>query len=179
MSPETLDMLAFAGLLFALRVLNYAISTIRLVFIARSRRLLAALLAFLEALIFAVVMASVVTDLNNIMNLLAYCLGAAVGSFSGMLLEQRLFTSYRSVHVIMQKQGPEVAAALREANYAVTETLGRGRDGEVMILRSSAATRDIPAMIRIIHGVNPDAFIEVEDTRAIHRGWIPGLPARR
>jgi uncharacterized protein YebE (UPF0316 family) len=171
--PLVLEGLLFAGLIFILRVINYAISTIRLVFIARNRRFLAAALAFVEAFVFAVVMARIVSDLANALNLIAYCLGASVGSYVGMAIETRFVKSYSTVTVITQELGEAIAVRLRECGYGVTLTHGEGRDGAVDILRSSASSRDIPGMITIIRAINPHAFIEIEQARAIMRGWLP------
>lgn len=171
--------LLFAVVLFSLRVINYAISTIRLVFIARNMRLLAAATAFLEALIFAVVMASIVQEIDNIINLTAYCLGAAGGSYAGMWLESRFVVSYSTVTVITRQQGAEIADALRQASFGVTMTHGEGRDGPVQILRSSTINKDIPYMTDIIKGINEAAFIEIESARTLSRGWIPGGPPGR
>ena len=176
MTPEAI-VLALA--LFTMRVINYSISTIRLVFIARGFRIFAAVMAFFEAFIFAVVMAYVLADLNNIINLMAYCLGASVGSYVGMSLETRFITSYSTVTVIAQHMGTDIATALRSANYGVTVTYGEGKDGQVAILRSSTVNRDVPTLLNIVHNVNPDAFIDVESARAIRRGWLPGGPPRR
>jgi len=176
----TLAGLLFALLIFGLRVVNYTISTIRLVFIARDLRVFAAGLAFIEAFIFVVVIAQVVQDLTgNLLNLGAYCLGAAVGSYMGMWLEGRFIVSYSTVTVITHALGQEIAKALREQNYGVTLTYGEGRDGEVIIMRSTTINRDVPALMRTVREMNPDAFIEVESARTLRRGWIPGGPPRR
>lgn len=178
MSPLIMNALAFATLLFALRVVNYAVSTIRLVFLARGKRFITAFMAFFEALLFAVVMAGVVADLSNMLNLLAYCLGAAVGSYVGMAIEARVITSFATVQIIMNARGESVAQALRECGYGVTETIGRGRDGEVVIVRSSVNSKDVPTLIRKVHEIVPEAFIEVEAARTVHYGFIPGITAR-
>lgn len=169
----TQEALLFAGLIFTLRVINYAISTVRLVFIARNQRLLAAALAFVEAFVFAVVMARVVSDLSNMVNLFAYCIGASVGSYVGMAIEERFVKSYSTVTVITHELGHQIACRLRDSGYGVTVTHGEGRDGAVDILRSSATSRDVPGMIRIVRAINPDAFIEIEQARALLRGWLP------
>src|SRR5262245_32249240 len=104
--------LAFATMLFALRVLNYAISTVRLVFIGRDWKFLASVLAFLEAFIFAVVMGQIVSDLTNITNLMAYCLGASAGSYVGMWLENRFIVSYSTLTVITHERGKDIIKAL-------------------------------------------------------------------
>ncbi|MEO1287708.1 MAG: DUF5698 domain-containing protein [Chloroflexota bacterium] len=176
LTPEAIG---FALLIFALRVFNYAISTIRLVFIGRGVRIGAAVIAFVEALIFAVVIANVVRDLSDLVNLFAYCLGAAVGSYVGMWLEARFIVSYSTVTIITHRLGAEIAEALRNRNYGVTVSKGEGRDGEVDIIRSTTINRDVSLLVSIVQSVNPDAFIDVEAARSLYRGWIPGGPPRR
>lgn len=168
----TAEIVAFAALIFVLRVVNTAVGTVRLVVVTRQQRWLASALAFLEALIFAVVMANVVNDLTNILNLLAYCGGFAAGSWVGMAIETRFITSYMTVNVVTATRGHEIALALREHGYGVTETLGEGRDGTVAMLRSVVINRDVPKVLDIIRGVQSDVFVAVEEARAVHRGWI-------
>lgn len=167
-----LETLAAAGTIFVLRVLNYAISTVRMVAITRQQRLLSACLAFLEALIFAVTIAGIVNDLTNFYNLVAYCLGAAVGGYVGMWLEARFITSYMTVNVIAGDHGHEMAVALREKGYGVTETLGEGRNGKVTMLRSVVVNRDVPSVLKTVRQVDQNAFIAVEEAKAIQRGWM-------
>lgn len=174
----TIEGLLFAGFLFSLRVMNYAVGTIRLVFITRGRRVLASALAFVEALVFAVVMASVVADLNNLINLMAYCMGAAVGSYVGMWLEARLVTSYSTVQIITREHAQQLAETLRMKGYAVTETEGRGRDGQVHILRTSLNNRDLMRVLSVVSEIDAKAFVEVEATKALQRGWLPGTTAQ-
>lgn len=179
MTDLTPDAIVLALILFCLRVFNYSISTIRLVFIARGRRLLSAMLAFIEALIFAVVMASVVADLRNLANLLSYCMGAAVGSYVGMTLEAHLITSYSTINVVVSEHGKAIADALRAKGFGVTVTHGEGRDGQVDIIQSSANNRTVPLAMETIRAIHPDAFVQVQTTNTLQRGWIPGGPPRR
>lgn len=174
----TPDALLFALLLFGLRVVNYAISTLRLVSIGQGRKTWAAIIAFFEALIFAVVIAKVVSDLNNLTNLLAYCLGAATGSYVGMWLEARFVISYSTVTVIASEKGHQIADALRDKNFGATLSQGEGRDGVVDIVRSTTINKDVPNLVRVVHDIHPDAFIDVEAARSLYRGWIPGGPPR-
>ncbi len=176
LTPEAI---AFALLIFGLRVFNYAISTIRLVFIGRGFKIWAAVIAFMEALIFAVVIANVVRDLSDLSNLLAYCLGASVGSYAGMWLEAKFIVSYSTVTVITHEKGREIADALRNRNYGVTVSKGEGRDGDVDIIRSSATNKDIPLLVSIVQSIHAEAFIDIEAARTLYRGWIPGGPPRR
>ena len=168
----SLDALLLAGLIFCLRILNTGIGTIRLVLVTRQQRLLAAFLAFFEALLFAITISSVATDLNNIMNLLAYCGGFSIGNYVGMMIERRFITSYMTLNVVAADHGHEIATALRACGCGVTETLGEGKDGEVTMLRSVVMNREVPKMLEIIRSTHAEAFVAVEEARAVHRGWI-------
>ena len=168
----TLDGVLLALMIFVLRVVNNTLGTVRVVLITREKRLLASMLGFVEALVFAVVIANVVQDLSNWMNLVAYCGGFSVGNFLGMALEHRFITSYKSVSIITDTYGHEIAAALRDGGFGVTEAEGEGRDGHVSMLRSVVISRDVPRVIDTVRDMNPEAFIALEDARAVHRGYI-------
>ena len=176
LTPQTI---AFALLIFSLRVFNYAISTIRLVFVGRGMRVWSAGIAFVEAFIFAVVIANVVSEINDALNLFAYCLGAAGGSYVGMWLESRLITSYSTVTVIASEKGEGIAEHLRSNGYGVTVTIGQGRDGDVTVVRSTINNREMRRFIHNVESINEHAFIEIEQSRTLQRGWVPGGPRRR
>jgi uncharacterized protein YebE (UPF0316 family) len=166
-----------ALVIFVLRVMNYAISTLRMVVITRGRRLIAATMAALEAFIFAVVTANIVTDLDNLANLFAYCAGASVGSYLGMLLEARLVTGYMIYNIIAPEHGYQTAAKLRDAGFGVTETLSKGRDGMVDSIRSVVNKRDVVRFNKLVAEINPQAFVTVEEARTVQRGWVR-MPGR-
>jgi uncharacterized protein YebE (UPF0316 family) len=168
----TPDAVLLATFIFALRIVNSALGTVRVIVTVHQHRWLSSVLSFVEALIFAVVIANVVNDLSNFLNLLAYCGGFALGNYIGMVIESRYITSYVTATIIVQDKGHDIAAALRQHGYGVTETLGEGRDGTVSLLRSVLYQRDVPDMLKIVRQVHPEAFVSVEEARAIHKGWI-------
>lgn len=168
-TPEIL----FALTIFGMRVLNYAMSTLRMVSVSRGRRMVSALLAMIEALIFAVVIANIVSDLDNLLNLFAYCAGAAAGSYAGMLLESRLITSFAVVNVVSSAtSGESIADALRTAGFGVTVLYGQGRDGIVSTLRVVVNRREVSAVNRTVRDIHPDAFVTVENAGNVQHGWM-------
>ena len=174
-----LETLLAAILIFILRVTNYAISTVRLVAITRQRRYLAAMLAACEAFVFAVVIANIVNDLDNVINLFAYCAGASGGSLIGMYLESRFITGYVIFNVILQNGAHALAETLRDAGFGVTETYGEGREGLVTTLRSVVNKRDLRKIKEKKKNANPEAFITIGEARAVQRGWIRApMPGR-
>lgn len=170
-SQETL---LLAGLLFLLRILNTAIGTIRLVVVTRQQKVLAAALAFVEAFLFAVSISGVASNLTNVLMLIAYCGGFSVGNYVGMVIERRFITSFMTINVISsdKNKGYDIAAALRMLGHGVTITVGEGKDGEVTMLRSVVNNREVAKLLEVIRETHSDAFVAVEEARAVHRGWV-------
>ncbi len=163
---------ALAGLIVLLRASNHAITTVRMIAIIRHRKFIAATLGFIEALIFAFVFAQVITDMSNWVLLGAYCLGASIGIYIGMFLEENFTSHFVSLNVITKSGGHDIAVALRGAGFGVTELAGEGRDGKVTMLRSTFDLKQTNQAMKIVLSINPKAFTALEEERSIHAGWL-------
>ncbi|WP_119067142.1 DUF5698 domain-containing protein [Aggregatilinea lenta] len=166
------DVLLAATGIFTLRVVGNMITTVRLVNIVRNQKLAALLLGALESLVFALALGSVVSNLDNLWNLSAYCFGYAIGGYLGMLLEQRLVHRFVSVLIISPLYGPQIAAAIRDAGYGATETMGRGARGEVETVTVVVGHREVNKVIGIAHEVDEHAFVMLDELRSISRGYF-------
>jgi uncharacterized protein YebE (UPF0316 family) len=166
------EMIFTALAIFVLRVVNYAIGTIRMIAITRNLRLFAAILAAIEALVFAVVIAGVVQDLDNFINLFAYCAGAAGGSYVGMVIEARMVRGYMIANVFTNGDGETMAKQLRDAGFGVTTTESLGRDGVVMILRTVLDKREMKRFNTLVNEIKPGVFLVAEEARAVQHGWL-------
>ena len=168
----TIEMLGMAALIFGARVVNNAISTIRLVVLSRGLRNLATILAFFESLLYVLIFAEIMSDIDNALNIIAYAGGYATGGYIGQVLEIRLVSGHVTVNIIVSKLGHELATALREQGYGVTETLGEGAGGTVSILRSVIKRQDVAKMLLDVRKIDAAAFVTVEEARSVYRGWI-------
>jgi uncharacterized protein YebE (UPF0316 family) len=168
LTPEAIGM---ALLIFVLRVFNNGLGTVRLIVMARQQRMLTAVLGFFEALTFAVTIAVVAADLSDMLNLFAYCIGFAAGSWVGMAIEARFIVSYVVVHIITRMAGGGVAKALRDSGFGVTEIDAQGREGQVAMLHVVTQRREVPRVRQIAESADPAAFISVEEARSVARGW--------
>lgn len=168
----SLEEALFLVLLFALRVLNNAIGTVRMIVTANGRRNLSLVLAFIESLIFAYAAGKVLTDLENIPKMITYAAGFAVGGYVGILIEEKFVTGYVTVNIISIDQGHEIAVRLREAGFGVTEAEGEGRQGIVKMLMSVVLRQDAHQVIEQAREVDPNAFITIEAARSAQRGYV-------
>lgn len=169
-----MDVILWVFLIFFLRVAAIALGTIRMLFVIREERLLAPITGFVQALLLVVAIGKVVQDLTNIPNVLAYCMGFAVGTWAGMVIEKRLALGYVRIHVISMQEAEGIAARLRREGYGVTEIEGRGRGGRVGIVEVVARRKDVSTITDAVTEVDEEAFITLEEAKGVHRGFIPG-----
>ena len=101
--------------------------------------------------------------------------GFSLGAYLGMMIESRFITSFMSVNIVSATRGHDIAVALREHGFGVTETVGEGLNGKVIMLHSVVNRRDMPKMVQTIHAQHPEAFISVGEARSVHHGWIRGV----
>lgn len=77
-------------LIFLARVCDVTMETVRIVFISRGIRALAAAIAFFEIVIWLLAVEVVMNDLANIANFFAFALGFAAGTYVGLMVEEKL-----------------------------------------------------------------------------------------
>lgn len=163
--------------IFCLRVTDVSMATMRVLLIVRNAKLVVPLIGFFEVLLWVFAVGAVVQNLSSPLHLIAYAGGFATGNFVGLALEERMALGLATIHTVVKSGGAELAEALREAGFGVTETYGMGRTGPVDVLFSVLPRRRIGAAVQMIDASAPEAFIVVDEPRAIRRGWL--FPARK
>ena len=101
-------------LIFAARALDVSIGSIRVIFLARGRRV-AAILGFFEVLIWLVVITHIMRNLSNPVTYIAYAAGFATGTYVGILLEGKPALGTLLVQVITEEDATELLHCLRAA----------------------------------------------------------------
>jgi len=168
-----MEVILWVFLIFFLRVAAIALGTVRVLFVVRGERLLSSTMGFFQTLLFVVAIGKVVQDLTNIPNVLAYCLGFAVGTWVGMAIEGRLALGYVLVRIVSLQKGRGIAQVLREKGYGVTEMLGEGWAGRVGIVDVVAKRKDVPLITSVGREIDGEAFITIQEAREVYRGYIP------
>ncbi len=70
----------FALLIFALRICDMSMDTLRVLFVVRGKKLFVWILGFMQSVIFVVAISSVLTGERNYLNILGYATGFATGN---------------------------------------------------------------------------------------------------
>jgi uncharacterized protein YebE (UPF0316 family) len=160
-----------AGMIFALRVSDMTLDTLRVLVMMRGRKKIAWVLGFFQASIFVIAITSVLKNLDNPLNILGYAAGFATGIVVGMTIEERLAIGHIQLSIISPRRGAALAERLRVEGYAITEISGRGKDGVVTVLSCSVLRKNVSKVQELVNEVDDSAFITAEDVRSVRRGF--------
>ena len=170
--PLTSDVLMGAILIFFLRVIGVAISTIRVLVMMRGKKVAAFVAGFFEVLTYVIAIGEVVNNLDNVWNVLGYCLGFSVGTVAGMLLDERTASGFANVRIISRYKAQSIIDEIHKAGHGATVGWGHGRGGTVGMIVAVVRRKEVDRICTIAESIDPNAFITIEDTRAIRRGHI-------
>ncbi len=167
--------MVLAGLLiFVLRVTDMSLDTLRLLFVLRGRKFLAALIGATQAAVFIIAVAGVLTQPLNVFTIAGYALGFGTGILLGMTVEERLALGYWMFRIYSPERGKEIAAALREAGHASTEFFAQGREGEMTVVNCAVQRKHANEVRKTILKIDPNAFITMDEVRPLQRGYFRG-----
>ena len=180
-----------ALLIFCLRVIDVSMATFRTILAVRGERGLAAAIGFVEVLIWITAVGQALQHVDSPLHLLGYAGGFATGNYVGVWLEERLALGLSVLHAVTRLESQEVndttsmllADRLRDAGYAVTQIEGRGRDGNVGLLKIVVPRRRVHAVHELLRDYDPDVFVTTEEVLATRGGYMQlagrKLPALR
>ncbi|PWH16820.1 MAG: hypothetical protein DDG60_03475 [Anaerolineae bacterium] len=163
-------------LVFVARFVDVTLGTMRIIFTSRGRRHLAPVLGFIEVFIWIAMVGQIVKSANSLNAYLGYAAGFALGTYVGMLLEERLAMGTLVVRVILPNGAERLMAALRQAGFGVTSVDGQGAQGPVKLLYTVVQRKNLELVTQIIHDTCPGAFFAVEEVRLAERGIFPITP---
>ena len=160
-------------LIFLARVFDVTLGTLRIIFTSRGLRNLAPVLGFVETFVWIIAVSSLVKHAQNVVAYVGYAGGFAMGTFVGMLIENRLAMGTLTIRAIIRRDPKELIESLHNAGFGVTAVDGRGSTGEVKIIYSTVKRADLPVIIDIFHQILPGAFLSVEEVRSTEQGVFP------
>ena len=160
--------------IFAARTINIALDTLRFMFTMRGKRAMSWVLGFVESVLFVMIIGQVLNNLSNPLNIIGYAAGFATGTILGMAIEKRLAIGYTHFSIISRSHSTEIADALRDEGYGVTEIPARGRESNFMLVDCHVRRKQADDVEVLALKIDPDAFITAEEVTPRRSGiWRP------
>jgi len=152
-------------LIFGARVVDVSLGTVRTILVVRGQRTLAAAIGFLEVTVWLLAVSSVVNAFHQPLNVLGYASGYAVGNYVGVWIEGRLAIGEQVVRLFSSNRTVELAARLSQASFDSVKLVAEDSRGPLGVLFVTTSRRQVPALLRLVREVDPDASFTVEDLR--------------
>lgn len=167
-----MDILGLA-FIFVARIVDVSCSTIRILFLVRGRRGIAAAIGFAEIMIYLTALGRIIGGGRelSLIQMVVYCAGFSAGTYMGSLLEERLMNAFVLLELIMDctTETEEMVKNIRADGYGATVLLGQGRDGERAIVKVICRRSDIPV---ITAHTKDKGFICITDVKGCSGGFF-------
>jgi len=172
-STELFKWVILPILIFASRIFDVTLGTIRIVFVSRRLKYLAPVIGFFEVIVWLLAINTIIANLNNVVGYLAYGLGFAFGNYIGICIEEKLAVGNAVLRIITHIDATGLIEELRDRGYPVTKVLAQGKQGDVSIIFMVIRRCDYSEVISILREFNPKAFYTLEDVRLVSKGGFP------
>ena len=160
-------------LIFLARICDVTLDTLRIIYVSRGLKHLAALIGFFEVLIWLMAITQILSNMTNVVYYLAYAGGFAMGNYVGILIEEKMAIGTVVIRVITQKDATELVKSLRCEGYGLTHIDGQGALGPVKVIFTIIKRKDIEHVLKLVRTFNPLAFYTIEDIRSVRKGVFP------
>jgi uncharacterized protein YebE (UPF0316 family) len=160
-------------LIFSSRIIDVSIGTMRLIFISRGYKLIAACMGFFEVLIWIFAITQVMSNLTNILYYIVYAGGFATGNYVGMLIEERIALGNVLLRVVTRRKLVELADFLNAEQFGFTMIEAEGSQGNVHILFTIMPRQKIDSIVSFIKEHFPNALYTIEDIRFVNEEHMP------
>jgi uncharacterized protein YebE (UPF0316 family) len=152
------------------RIVDVSVGTVRIVYIIRGHRVLAAILGFIESMIWLIAIVQIMQNITNPLYYITFAGGFAIGNYVGLFIEEKLAIGNSIIRIITQREADELVRSLNSAGYGVTHVDARGATSDVKIIYSVVKREDMPKVLRLVREYNPRAFYTIEDVQFVRQG---------
>ncbi|CAN5479497.1 DUF2179 domain-containing protein [soil metagenome] len=170
----SLHAFAIAFGIFALRICDVSIGTVRTIFTIRGYRLVSFCLGAIESAIWIFAISRVMKYISggeNFMNILGWAFGFATGTVTGITIERWIGSGTVLVRVISKNHAIRLKEHLHSEKFGVTAVQGQGYEGNVLVIFVVAPRRREGDVLTAIKHVDPDAFTTVEPVSRAYGGF--------
>ncbi|MFL5752344.1 MAG: DUF2179 domain-containing protein [Bacteroidia bacterium] len=157
-------------LIFLSRLSDVTLATLRHIFVSKGYKKIVPLLGFIEVMIWLIAMRQIFSNLNNVACFIAWAGGFAMGTWCGMMIEERLALGMQIIRIISDKDCSELVHEFKKQHHGITIVNGHGANGPVTLIFTVVKRVNKKQVIGLIHKFQPNAFYSIEDVRNSNAG---------
>jgi uncharacterized protein YebE (UPF0316 family) len=166
-------------LIMLARIIDVTIGTLRIIFIAKRKVVLAPLLGFFEVLIWLLAIEQIFKNMNNLVCYLAYAGGFGLGNYIGMVLEGRLALGLEMIRIITRSDANDLIERFKNYGNGITIVDGYGSKGPVKIIFTVIPRKIMKEVVRMINYIEPSAYYTIENIESARDINLPIPDSRK
>ena len=121
-------------IIFASRIFDVSLGTLRHVFIARGFKKITPFLGFFEVLIWIIIVKQIMNNADNWVCYIAWASGFAAGNYIGLIIEEKLALGLQIVRIITGHETEFLIDKLSKENHGITVIEAKGAKGPVKMI---------------------------------------------
>jgi len=142
--------------IFLSKIVENAISTLRLILVSNGKKTLGAILNFIISIIWIISTGLVVVDFKDPFKIIVFALGSFLGSFIGSLMEEKIAIGSNMLYTITSVEKTEIIKnKLNELNY--NTYILNSNDKNILLIM--VARKNRKQVLDIIRNIDNEAII--------------------
>lgn len=166
---QLISYLILPVVIFLARVLDVSIATVKLMFVVNDNRKLAFCLGFIEAFVMIIALGEIIQNADNIVSYVAYALGFATGTFTGMWMENKLAHGKLFIRLMTKAEDENFYNYLRENNFRFNHISAADNDGNTDIVFILCSRKREIEIRTLIDAYYPNALYTVESVKKVNK----------
>jgi uncharacterized protein YebE (UPF0316 family) len=162
-------------IIFCGKLTEVCFSNLRIMFVAKGKKILAMLFGIVEISIWTVLAGTVLTSLqDDPLKAVIYCVAFALGIPVGIWIEEKLAMGLHSVQIIADSEhGEALACSLREQGFGLTILTGHSVDQTPRVVVVVQFRRKKKSeLLKFVREACPNAIIAVNEVKTVVGGFI-------
>lgn len=156
--------------IFAARICDVSIGTVRTIVTVQGRTVVAFFLAIVEITIWVLVAGTVINQIREQpIWVVFYAFGYATGNVIGIKVEKKLAFGLIILKVLTREHGKQITDKLREKGQPVTVFVGEGMHGPIHELYIACRRRDLKWLLPEVKKIDENAFYVIEQARDVSK----------
>ncbi len=160
-------------MIFAARVADVSLGTVRVIFVSRGLKYLAPVVGFFEVLIWLLAIGQIMQNLSSPICYVAYACGFSMGNYVGISIAEKLSLGVVMIRIVTNKDAGPLIEKLRGEEYGVTSIDGQGVSGKVKLVFTIVPRREVREIVGVIKEFNPQAFYSIEEVGFVQKAYLP------
>ncbi len=153
--------------IFTAKIIENTLSTLRLIVVAKGKKIFGAILQFVIAFVWVITTGIVVTNIkDDPLKIVFFALGSLIGSYLGSFIEEKIALGQDTITVIINNNySDKIIEKLTENKYLVSKVNGEIQNENVSILFIITEKKQRKNIINIIKSIDEKAIITIESIK--------------